>query len=240
MIIKSSSLLRNILHATLAITSMTAFAQEDVIRRNLSERYPTLPKADAISKTPVNGIYEIRIGNEFIYADSQADFIFQGILIDAKTQKNLTESRKEELLKIDAKHLPLANAFTRVQGNGQRKLYIFADPNCGFCKQLEKNLGQLKNVTIYFFLLPVLGDDSYNKSQHVWCAKDKDAVWTNWMISGVVPPAASCNMDAISSNLEFAKKYRITGTPTTFLSNGKRVMGAVPIAQLDKLLDESQ
>ncbi len=234
------SIRRIIFLATLALCCITVSAQEEIIRRNISERYPTLPKIDEISKTPVDGIYEIRLGNELIYTDSRADFIFQGILIDSKTQKNLTESKKEDLRRIEFSTIPLEGTFKRTQGTGARQLAIFVDPNCGYCKQLEKNLEELKDVTIHFILLPVLGDDSYNKSQHVWCAKDKDAVWKNWMLSGIVPPAANCNIEAISSNLKFAQLHRVTGTPTMILGNGRRITGAIPMAQLDKILNETR
>lgn len=223
----------------LSLSAFSVGAQEDVIRKTLTERYPTLPKVQEVNKTAIAGIYEVRIGNDIIYTDAAADFVFQGALIETKTQKNLTELRKEKLQEVPFDALPLKNAFKQVKGLGKRQLAIFVDPNCGYCKRLEKELQDLDNVTIHYILYPVLGDDSYNKAGHVWCAKEKEKVWLDWMLSGVTPPAANCNVEALAQNLAFGGKHGVSGTPTMFLSNGKRVTGAVPLARLDQLLNEA-
>ena len=142
-------------------------AQEATIRKNLSERLPNLPKIDEISKTPMNGLYELRMGNDVMYSDAEGQFLIQGTLIDVKQRRNLTEERMEKLSAIPFDQLPLKNAFTQVRGNGKRKLVVFADPNCGYCKRFEKDLQKLENVTIYHLLYPILGEDSRTKSKNI-------------------------------------------------------------------------
>ncbi|PUE08197.1 DsbC family protein [Limnohabitans sp. T6-20] len=223
----------------LASLSMSpAFAQEATLRKNLSERLPNLPKIDEVSKTPMNGLYELRMGNDVMYSDAEGNFLIQGSLIDVKQKRNLTEERMEKLSSIPFDQLPLKNSFTQVRGNGKRKLAIFADPNCGYCKRFEKDLQKLENVTIYHLLYPILGDDSKTKSKNIWCAKDKAKVWNDWMINGTPPVAANCDTSAVDANVEFGKKQRITGTPTLLFADGSRVPGAVPIAQVEKMLTD--
>jgi len=125
-----------------------------------------------------------------------------------------------------------------VRGNGKRKLAVFADPNCGYCKRFEKDLQKLDNVTIYHYLYPILGEDSKTKSKNIWCAKDKAKTWNDWMINGTVPLTANCDASAIDTVVEFGKKNRITGTPMILLADGTRVPGAVPLAQIEKMLDD--
>jgi len=213
-----------------------AMAQEAAIRKNLSERLPNLPKIDEVSKTPMNGLFEIRMGNDVMYSDASGNFLIQGALIDVQKKRNLTEERLDKLSAIAFDQLPLKTAFTQVRGDGKRKLAVFADPNCGYCKRFEKDLQKLDNVTIYHFLYPVLGEDSKNKSKHVWCAKDKAKVWNDWMINGTTPPAANCDASAIDTIVAFGQKHRITGTPMLLFADGTRVPGAVPMAQVEKLL----
>jgi thiol:disulfide interchange protein DsbC len=213
-----------------------AMAQEATIRKNLSERLPNIPKIDEVSKTPMNGLYEVRMGSDIMYSDAEGNFLIQGALIDVKQKRNLTEERTEKLSAVPFDQLPLKNAFTQVRGNGKRKLAIFADPNCGYCKRFEKDLQKLDNVTIYHVLYPILGDDSKTKSRHIWCAKDRAKAWNDWMINGVAPAANACDSSIIDANVEFGKKQRITGTPTLFFADGSRVPGAVPIAQVEKML----
>jgi thiol:disulfide interchange protein DsbC len=230
---------RLMLASLLALASLSTspvFAQEATIRKNLSERLTNLPKIDEVSKTPMNGLYEVRMGNEVMYSDAEGNFLIQGALIDVKQKRNLTEERMEKLSAIPFDQLPLKTAFTQVRGNGKRKLAVFADPNCGYCKRFEKDLQKLDNVTIYHFLYPILGDDSKVKSKNIWCAKDKAKAWNDWMINGTPPATANCDASAVDTIVEFGKKQRITGTPMLLFTDGTRVPGAVPIAQVEKML----
>lgn len=213
-----------------------AQAQEATIRKNLSERLPNIPKIDEVSKTPMNGLYEVRMGSDIMYSDAEGNFLIQGALIDVRQKRNLTEERMDRLSAIPFDQLPLKNTFSQVRGNGKRKLVVFADPNCGFCKRFEKDLQKLDNVTIQHVLYPILGEDSKTKSKNIWCARDKAKAWNDWMINGVTPPAASCDTAAIEANVDFGKKNRITGTPTLFFADGSRVVGAVPLAQIENQL----
>jgi len=217
--------------------AQSAQAQEATLRKNLAERLPALAKIDEISKTPLPGIFEIRVnGSDIYYADTEGNYLIQGALIDLKQKRNLTEERIEKLLAIDFDALPLKTAFTQVRGNGKRKLVVFADPNCGYCKRFEKDLSKIDNVTIYHVLYPILGEDSLLKAKNIWCAKDKAKTWNDWMLSGVTPPNLKCDASVVDANVEFGKKNRITGTPTLFFADNTRVPGAIDAKQIEKLL----
>ena len=228
--------------ALLALSLTSAFAQghEATIRKNLSERIPQIPKIAEISRTPLAGIYELRLStNEIYYSDAEGNFLIQGNLIDTKSKRNLTEEREAKLSAIDFNALPLKDAITFVRGNGKRKLAVFEDPNCGYCKRFERDLAKVDNVTVYLFLMPVLGPNSIEKSRNVWCAKDPAAAWTQMMSRDQTPASAQCNTAAIDRNLEFGHKYKITGTPTLVAQDGTRVPGAINSTQIEKLLADA-
>ena len=221
----------------LACSMGSAFAQEALIRKNLAERLPSLSKIDEVSKTPMNGLYEIRVNeSDIFYTDAEGNFLLQGNLIDTRAKRNLTEERVEKLSAIDFEALPLKDAFTQVRGNGKRKLAVFEDPNCGYCKRFERDLQQVNDVTIHTFLIPILSADSAEKSKNIWCAKDKNKAWLDWMVRDQAPAKASCDTTALERNLAFSKKYKITGTPTIFFVDGSRVPGAVAVDQIEKTL----
>ncbi len=225
----------------LAITvSGGAQAQEATIRKNLGERIPQFGKIDEVTRTPMPGLFEVRVGNDLFYTDAQANFLIQGALIDTRQRRNLTEERMDKLLAINFDSLPLADAFKMVRGNGKRKLAVFEDPNCGYCKRFERDLQGIDNVTVYLFLYPILGPDSTEKSRNIWCAKDKAKAWLDWMVRDQAPPAATCDAGALARNTEFGRKHRITGTPTLVFADGSRIPGAIPAAQVDKMLSETQ
>jgi len=219
------------------LLGLNAHADEALLRKNLAERLPALAKIDEITKTPMAGLFEIRLnGSDIYYTDAEGNYLIQGALIDLKQKRNLTEERIDKLTAIEFDNLPLKNTFTQVRGNGKRKLAIFADPNCGYCKRFEKDLAKIENVTIYHILFPILGEDSVVKSKNIWCAKDKAKTWNDWMLNGVTPPAIKCDASAIDANVDFGKKNRVTGTPALFFADGSRVPGAIDAKQIEKLL----
>ena len=224
------------LAGVLACSLSAAFAQEAVIRKNLAERLPALSKIDEVSKTPMNGLYEIRVDSDIFYTDAEGNFLIQGNLIDVKGKRNLTEERVTKLSSIDFDDLPLKDAFTQVRGNGKRKLAVFEDPNCGYCKRFERDLQKVNDVTIHTFLIPILSADSAEKSKNIWCSKDKNKTWLDWMVRDQNPAKASCDTTALERNLAFSKKYKITGTPTVFFANGTRVPGAISAPEIEKQL----
>ena len=216
-----------------------AFAQgqEATIRKNLSERIPQIPRIEEITRSPMAGLYEIRLStNEIYYSDAEGNFLIQGSLIDTKSKRNLTEEREAKLSAIDFGTLPFKDAITIVRGNGKRKLAVFEDPNCVYCKRFERDLAKVDNVTIYLFLYPILGDDSMAKSRNVWCAKDPAGAWSQLMTKEQTIPNANCNIAAIERNVEFGRKFKITGTPTLIAQDGARVPGAINTMQIEKML----
>lgn len=233
---------RTFLTAALGATLLANFqaqAGEAEIRKNLAAQIPQFAKIDEISKSPVAGLYEVRInGTEIFYTDEQGNYLLQGSLIDVKARKDLTAARIEKLSEVAFDKLPLQDAFKIVRGNGKRKLAVFEDPNCGYCKQFERDLKNVDNVTIYLFLYPVLGPDSTAKSRNIWCSKDKPKAWNDWMTAEVRPDtaAANCDVTALQRNIDFGRKYNITGTPTLIFTNGTRTPGAIPAAQVEKQL----
>ncbi|WP_043457952.1 DsbC family protein [Azohydromonas australica] len=225
----------------LAAAALGASAQEAQIRKNLAERLPSLPKIDEVSRTSVPGLWEIRIGNDVMYTDDKGDHIIQGQIVDTRTRANITESRLNKLSAIDFASLPLKDAVVIKQGSGARKMAVFVDPNCGYCKRFEKDLAAVKDVTVYTFLYPILGPDSDAKSKAIWCAKDPAKTWRDWMLSGVTPPRSmgDCDTAALERNVAFGKKHRVQGTPAMVFEDGTRVPGAIPGAEVEKHLAES-
>lgn len=218
----------------------SALAQEAVIRKNLPDRLPNLPKIDEVRATPMAGLYEVRInGSEIYYTDAQGNYLIQGNLIDTKARRNLTEERVEKLNAVAFDSLPLKDAFVVTRGDGKRKLAVFEDPNCGYCKRFERDLQKVDNVTVYMFLYPILGADSVEKSKAIWCAGNKPAAWQDWMTRDMAPKAASCDTAAITRNVEFGRKHKITGTPTLIFADGSRVPGAINAQQIEKFLADA-
>ena len=214
-----------------------AQGEEAQIRKNLKERMPQIQPIDEVRRTPMPGLFEVRVdGTDIYYTDASGHFLLQGQLIDTRNQRNLTEERLQKIMAIDFKSLPFKDAISWVKGNGERKIAVFEDPNCGYCKRFERDIAKLDNVTVFVFLYPILGKDSVEKSKSIWCAKDPAKSWQDWMVRDQMPAAANCDTGSLKRNMEYGQKMKITGTPTTLLPDGTRIPGAIELSQLEKLL----
>ena len=219
----------------------SAFADEATIRKNISERLPDFPKIEEVTRTAIPGIFELRLGTDILYTDAQGSHLFEGHLIDTRTRVNLTEARVAKLTAIDFKNIPLKDALVWKQGTGERKLVVFADPNCGYCKKFERDLQTVKDVTVYTFLYPILGADSTEKSKAIWCAKDNTKAWRDWMLKGTpVGDSQQCDTSVLQRNVAFGRKHRINGTPGLVFEDGKHVPGAIGAEQIEKQLVASR
>lgn len=231
--------LRVFLYIALLIPSVAA-ASEASVKQAMQKKYPSV-QVESVTKTPIAGIYEVFAGSEILYVDENVNYlIVRGKLIDVARKTDLTDERMRVLTAVKFDQLPLGLAFRKVQGNGARKMAYFSDPNCPYCKQIEPNLAKLENVTIYIFLYPVLGQDSYEKSKAVWCSKDRVKVWDEMMLNGNPPKTTGTCDTPIEKILAYGRQKGISGTPTLFFADGQRVTGAIPADQLKKLLDDAR
>lgn len=60
------------------------------------------------------------------------------------------------------------------------------------------------------------------------------------MMRNQLASSGTCDTAAISRNVEFGKKYRISGTPTLIFRDGSRIPGAAPAAQVEQLLSAAK
>ena len=204
------------------------------VKERFRERFGNMPVTE-VRHTDF-GLFEVQLGSSLVYTDEPVTFVLDGHLIDASTRADVTEQRLEVLSRIDFDDLPLSLAITQVRGDGSRRMAIFEDPNCGYCKQLRRNMEGINDLTIHTFLLPILSADSTEKVKNVWCAEDQNAVWDDWMLLGVEPPAASCEAP-IDDFLSLARSLNIEGTPAIFFEDGSRVPGAISQEALVKRLE---
>jgi thiol:disulfide interchange protein DsbC len=215
-------------------------AQLAVIKQKLAQRLPELPPIDSARTTPMAGLIELKAGSTVLYSDVNGDYLLEGQLVDTKTQRNLTEERLDDINKIDFATLPMKDAIVWKTGTGKRRLVVFADPNCGYCKHLEKEIQQIKDVTVYTFMIPILGDDSKAKLDNIWCVANRTQAWRDWMLSGAAP-ARAMGMCASPGqrNLALSQKLRVSGTPAMFFEDGSRLASAAPAATIEQRLNRA-
>lgn len=225
--------------ACLSLFALQASADEASLKKKFEAAYPKI-KIESIVKTPFAGLYEVFFSGQIIYTDEEMSFLIaEGHLVDPKTKRDITGDRLEELNKVDFASLPLDKAIKVVKGNGKRKLVVFSDVDCPYCKRLERNeLTNLTDVTVYTFLYPIdqLHPDAKNKSKSIWCAKDRVAAWNNWILHDKLPGSASSCETPIELVGDLARRYGVVSTPTLVFEDGKRLLGAYPHKEIETRL----
>ena len=211
---------------------------ESTIKKNIEPRLGGA-KIESIKETPYSGLYELRVAGDVLYTDKTGAYLFIGHVYDAKSTRDLTRERIDDINKVKFSDLPLNDAIKQVKGDGKRVIAIFEDPNCGYCKKLRQTaLKDLNNVTIYTFMYNILAPDSFDKSKNVWCAPDRAKAWDDWMVNGKPAPAAPANCQTPNDKvLALGQKLHITGTPSIFFADGSRIPGAVDLPTLEKKLE---
>src|SRR5215831_11085265 len=211
------------------------------IRAALRARYPDV-EFKQIVPAPMPGLYELVTDSGIVYTDANGDYLFLGKILDAKTKDDLTEERWNALNTIEFDKLPLSLALKFVKGDGKRRVAVFEDPHCPFCRQLEGELQKITNATIYVFLYPIesLHHGATETSKNIWCAKDREEAWKKAMLNNEKPPAANCKADALQSLTKMGDKLGVNATPTLFFPNGRRHPGSMASAALEKALSDNQ
>lgn len=209
------------------------------LQKKLTERFPDI-KVERVAPSVLPGLYEIVTPSEIVYADANADHLILGQIMDVKTRENLTQRRWDEINKVDFNSLPFEQSIKLVKGQGRRKLAVFEDPFCPYCQELEHTLQGLDDVTVYIFLYPLEGlhPGASEAARDIWCASDRAAAWSNWMLNKKAPSVADCKTP-IEPVVALGEKLRINSTPTMFFPDGSRIPGAIAADKLESKITAS-
>ena len=206
------------------------------IAASLKATYPGTEFRD-IRATPLPGLYEVTMGRNVAYVGTDTRHFLFGHLYDMQTQRDLTAERLEQARRIDFASLPLEDAIETVHGDGSRRLAVFSDPDCPYCRKLEQELAQLDNVTLHTFLYPLeaLHPEARAKAIAIWCAQDRAAAWKALMLEGKPPKPADC-AHPIDRDIALARKLGVDGTPVLFDGHGRRLAGVAPVDRIEAFL----
>ena len=222
--------------ALAALVGLPAHADEASVRQAFQAKFPKVT-IESVTKTAFAGVYELVMDSQVFYTDEKTSYLFSGNLLDIRggEPRNLTQEASNKLAAGTlAKSTDLA--VKRVKGNGRRVLYTFEDPNCGYCKELQKELDKINNVTIYTFLWPILSNDSIEKSKAIWCAKDRGKAWEEAMTKGTVPAGKRDCETPLEKNAQLAQRFGIRGTPGVYIASGQQIGGYIAADKIEAAL----
>jgi thiol:disulfide interchange protein DsbC len=211
-------------------------ASKDIaaVKQALEAKFPGAPITN-VSKSPYFGLFEAQIDDRMVYTDGKVNYVIVGSVYDTATRTNLTEQRMKRMNRIAWDTLPLELAIKKVKGDGSRKLAIFSDADCPYCKRLEAEMKGLDNVTVYTFLFPIdqLHPDSARKSAMIWCSPDRIKAWDEWFDAGKLPDNKGDCVTPIAQTALLGQKFHVNATPTLVFADGSITPGALPLDQIE-------
>jgi len=237
--------MKTILIAVLLLAANLASANEAQIRKALAAKLGEA-KIEGVEPGPIPGLFEVRFraaegGVQVIYTDASATHVFVGRVYEVRSDRNLTEERTRKLNAVKFDSLPLDLAVKIQRGNGKRVLAMFSDPYCPACRQFERSLAKIDDVTIYVFMYPVIRPENTDHSRAVWCSTDRAKAWLELAAQAKpkVPEASTSCANPVDKVLEVGRKLGVNSTPTLFLANGERLSGGLGPDDLKDLLDQT-
>lgn len=221
--------------------------ETDAVLKRLQTEYPSA-QVIAVKKTPINGIFEVSVGGRIIHSDASGRYVLMGELHDMQSTQlsSLTEKSAsnvspavisdEQLLALS--NATARNAITYVQGEGGPDLYLFSDPKCPYCSQLEAELDKLDNVKIHKFPYPILSTESRRISKDAWCSPNRAVAWSRAMAGLPIKASADCKTP-FDANIQFGKALAVRGTPTLITGEGRVLVGYHSADSLKQMLNLS-
>jgi len=206
----------------------------------LRKLYPNSPVGE-VSKTDIDGLYEVVSGGNIIYFHPKTGTIFTGDMI--RGGKSLTQARLNEISAKFLKDLPMEKSL-RV-GKGKKEIIEFSDTDCPYCRKADEYLAKRTDVTIRLFLYPLPNHpDARKKSLKILCSTDSAAAYRDAMVGKLdgnfaLPDGCEAKKSALlEEHIAWGKKLGVSGTPA-FWINGEKVNG-YDVQRLEQLLSDKR
>jgi thiol:disulfide interchange protein DsbC len=236
---------RIVLALIVSLLCSAAGANESVIRKALEPKLGGA-RIEGVQPAPVPGLFEVRVraaeGVQILYVDATGTYVIQGKIFDIRSDRDITDERLRKLNAIRFDALPLDQAIKIQRGNGSRVMAMFSDPYCPACRQFERELAKVDNLTLYVFMYPVIRPANKDHSKAVWCSPDRAKAWLELAAGqrAKIPEAAPSCANPVDKTLELGQSLGVTSTPTIFLANGERFAGMLPAPDLSDLLNQAK
>ena len=206
----------------------------------------------SVKPAPARGLFEVLFekagGVGLVFVDFAKKHLVQGMVIDLQTREPVAAHDKElpkpkQFSGVDPAQIPVQHAFTIGNPKGSKKLYVFTDPDCPFCRKLHVELIKLEklmpDLAIHIMLYPLrqLHPQAYDKARVVLATKNRknlDLAFDGKELPKLKGDAGTAAVDAV---ITFAQDQGINSTPTILLPDGKLYQGQRDAVSIQKVLN---
>lgn len=220
------------------LAAQAADTAPEAVRKMLSAMIPE-QAPDDLRAAPIAGFYEATYGADTFYISADGRYMLQGDLLDLEARVNLTEQKRAEQRQALIRTVKEEDAIVfSPAGKPKHTVYVFTDIDCGYCRQMHKEIKRYNElgIEIRYLAFPRTGIDtpSYHKAVSVWCAEDRKQAITEAK-AGRQPPERTCD-NPVQAEYSLGNRIGVTGTPTLVFSDGSVLPGYLNPAQLSQYL----
>ncbi len=213
---------------------------EAAVRANLAKRFPSIDLG-SLTATPVDGLYEIRIGAQVAYISADGRFLVQGDIYDVESETNITEARRTQARAAAIDALGDSSMIIFSPAAAKHTVTVFTDIDCGYCRKLHRQIDGYNKagIRVRYMFFPRSGPntESWSKAEQVWCAKDRNAALTKAK-AGQSLAASRCASTPVAQHYQLGQSFGIRGTPAIVMDDGELIPGYIPPEELLSYLED--
>lgn len=190
--------------------------------------------------SPVKGLWQIDVAagpqRGAVFLDFTKKYVAQLIPVEYLDQK----AKQQKPQKMDFSKIPLGDAVVFGPADAKKKVVVFSDPDCPFCRRLheemKKVLEKRKDVAFYLVLFPLeMHKDAYKKAQAILC--EKSTQLADDAFSGKAVPEPKCSNEAVERTKALGSSLGVSSTPTIVREDGTVNLGMLPADKLSDWID---
>ena len=194
----------------------------------------------AVRATAVPNLYEVRLGDQFVYVTGDAKFFLHGDLYETRGQRNLTESSRREVRRDIVDAIDPQTYIVFESSQPKHTVTVFTDVDCPYCAKFHLEVPNLNalGVRVRYAAWPRSpeGTESFARSVSVWCAKDRHRAMTDAKAGRTIAHAECDN--PVQRHFDAGRRLGVRGTPTIVTESGDTIGGYVPYRDLVEMLEQ--
>ncbi len=163
---------------------------------------------------------------QVFYVTKDGEYLIAGSLI-SKDKVNLTQDRLSEVNRVDVSKIPLKDAVAIKRGTGAKKLIMFTDVDCPFCRKAYDWLKGQTDYTLYIFFFPLdIHPKSPGKTLQILCSKNQETAIENAQSDKEIDSQkCEAGEKMLARHKAIAGEVGVDGTPLFITDSGKKITG---------------
>lgn len=195
-----------------------------------------------VKLSPIKGVWQIDVEagegkRGALYLDFSKKYLVAGQIVPVEAIGRQTPQR------VEVSKIPLESAVFLGSKDAPKKVIVFSDPDCPYCRELHKIIKQVlakrKDIVFAIILNPLpMHKDAFKKAQAIQCSKSVEML--DDAFSGKTVPEPTCPPDQIEANKALAASLNFNGTPVMVRDDGTVLSGYLPEDKLLEWIEKKQ